>query len=134
MRIIFGIFFILHGLVHLLYYGHSARFYELKPGMSWPDGAWVFTKILGDEVSRKLADILLILAAVGFIAGGIGILITQGWWRPLIIGTAAFSTLIFIVLWNGRLQNLDGQGGVGILINAAILILVLLFYRVLTGI
>jgi len=134
MRIIFGIFFILHGLVHLLYYGHSARFYELKPGMSWPDGAWVFTKILGDEVSGKLADILLILAAVGFIAGGIGILIAQGWWRPLIIGTAAFSTLIFIVLWNGRLQNLDGQGGVGILINAAILILVLLFYRVLTGI
>ena len=39
-RIIFGIFIILHGLVHLLYFGQSTRYFELQPGMVWPDGAW----------------------------------------------------------------------------------------------
>jgi hypothetical protein len=31
-----GIFFLLHGLVHLLYAGQSLRFFELRPGMTWP--------------------------------------------------------------------------------------------------
>jgi hypothetical protein len=42
-----GIFLVLHGLVHLLYFGQSARYFELKPGMTWPDGAWAFSRLLG---------------------------------------------------------------------------------------
>ena len=36
--VIFGVFLMLHGLVHLLYLGQSQRFFELQPGMTWPDG------------------------------------------------------------------------------------------------
>jgi len=36
MNFILGIFFILHGLVHLLYAGQSLRLFELRPGMTWP--------------------------------------------------------------------------------------------------
>ena len=36
MRFVFGVFIVLHGLVHLLYFGQSARYFELKPGMVWP--------------------------------------------------------------------------------------------------
>lgn len=127
VKIIFGVFCVLHGLVHLLYFGQSARYFELKPGMVWPNGAWAFSKLLGDEATGKLASILLVLAAVGFVAGGAGTLMQQAWWRPVIVGAAAFSTVIYILLWDGKMQNLDGKGWVGILINAAILVALLVF-------
>jgi hypothetical protein len=127
VKIVFGVFCVLHGLVHLLYFGQSARYFELKPGMVWPDGAWVFSKLLGDETTRKLASVLLVLAAVGFVAGGASVLLQQSWWRPVVVSAAAFSTIIYILLWDGKLQNLDGKGWVGILINAAILVAVLVF-------
>lgn len=127
MRFILGVFIVLHGMVHLLYFGQSARYFELKPGMVWPDGSWAFSKLLGNEAARNLASISLILAAMGLIVGGVGILVNQAWWRPVVVGVAAFSSLVYILFWNGRMQNLDGQGVVGILIDMAILLAVLIF-------
>jgi len=126
MRFIFGVFIVLHGLVHLLYFGQSARYFELKPGMVWPDGSWAFSRLLGDEAARNLASISLILAAIGLVVGGIGILVSQAWWRPVVVGAAAFSSVVYILFWNGRMQNLDGQGGIGLLIDIAILLAVLI--------
>src|SRR5512141_2308180 len=74
MIFIFGVFIVLHGLVHLLYSGQSARYFELNPGMLWPDGSWVFSRLLGNEAARNLASISLILAAMAIIVGGTGIL------------------------------------------------------------
>ena len=128
MNVVFGIFVALHGVVHLLYFGHSARYFELKPGLTWPDGSWVFSHWFGGSPLRFLASILLVLAGFGFIASGIGILASQAWWRPLIIAIAILSSLIFIVFWNRKLQNLDGQGAVGIFIDLWILVSVLLFH------
>jgi hypothetical protein len=125
LQFVIGIFIVLHGLVHLLYFGQSARRFELKPGMVWPDGSWAFSRLLGDEATRNLASILLILTAIGFVVGGLGILTGQAWWRPVVVGAAAFSSVVYLLFWNGRLQNLDGQGGVAILINLAILIVAL---------
>lgn len=125
MRFIYVIFLVLHSLVHLLYFGQSARIFELKPGMVWPDGSWVFSRFLGDETARNLASISLILAAMGFIVGGIGILVSQAWWRPVVVGVATFSSFVFVLFWNGRMQNLDGQGAVGLLIDIGILLAVL---------
>lgn len=127
MRFVLGVFIVLHGLVHLLYFGQSARYFELKPGMIWPDGSWAFSKLLGNEAARNLASISLILAALGLIVGGIGLLVNQAWWRPVVVGGAAFSSLVYILFWNGSMQNMDGQGLVGILIDMAILLAVLLF-------
>ena len=121
VRIVFGIFLILHGLVHLLYYGQSARRFELQPGLLWPDGSWAFSKLLGEGATRSLAGILLILVAVGFIAGGIGLFIQQAWWRPVVIGKATFSSALFILFWDGGTRALDQKGAVGLLINLAIL-------------
>jgi hypothetical protein len=59
------------------------------------------------------------------VAAGIGLFAGQAWWRPVVVGAAALSSLVYILFWNGRMQNLDGQGGVGILINIAILFTVL---------
>jgi hypothetical protein len=77
LRIILGVFMFLHGLIHLLYFGQSSRIFELKPGMVWPDGSWVFSNLLGDVTTRRLASIFLVMAAFGFIAGGAGIMLNK---------------------------------------------------------
>jgi hypothetical protein len=125
LRFVFGIFIVLHGLVHLLYFGQSQRLFELRPGMIWPDGSWAFSRLLGDEETRILASISYALAAIGFVAGGTGILVRQTWWRPVVVVSAAFSAVIIILFWDGELQKLDDKGGIALLINIAILVALL---------
>lgn len=125
LTIVFGIFIALHGLVHLLYFGQSQRIFELQPGLDWPDGSWAFSTILGDRATRMVANVLLLAAALGFIVGGVGIIASQAWAQPVVVVTVAFSAAIFLLLWNGKLQRLDDNGGVGLLIDLAILALLL---------
>jgi len=127
MSILFAVFLILHGLVHVLYFGQSARYFELQPGMVWPDGSWAFSRLLGEVGNRNLANVLLLLAAIVFVAGGIGIFARQSWWRPVILAAALFSSFIYLLLWDGGWSHLDNKGGVGILINLAILLALLVF-------
>ena len=127
MRIVLGIFVVLHGLVHLFYVGQSQRFFELQPGMTWPDGAWAFSGLLGDGGTRLLASIVYALAAVGFVAGGLGGLARQGWGRPVAMGAAIFSIVIIVLLWNGTAHKLADQGAIAVLINLAILAVLLIW-------
>ena len=127
LRIVVAVFVVLHGLVHLLYVGQSLRLFELQPGLVWPDGSWVFSRLLGDEGTRLLTSACCVLAAMGFVAGGIGLLARQAWWRPVVVGAAAFSAAMLLVLWDGQMQRLDDQGGIAVLINLAILALLLVF-------
>jgi hypothetical protein len=120
-----GAFIVLHGLVHLLYSAQSRRLFELRPGMVWPDGSWAFSRLLGDDATRLLASISYGLAAAGFVAGGIGILAEQTWWRPVVVSSAAFSSGM-VLLWDGKLRKLADQGLLALLINAAILVGVLI--------
>jgi hypothetical protein len=128
LRFIVGVFILLHGLVHLLYFGQGWRLFELQPGMVWPKGSWAFSRLLGAEATRLLASIACLVAAIGFVAGGAGILAKQAWWRPVMVGAAAFSAAIFVLFWNGKLQRLDNQGAIAILINVAILVAVLVLH------
>ncbi len=127
LRIIVVLFLVLHGLVHLLYVGQSRRLFELQPGMVWPDGSWVFSRLIGDGATRALTTGLLLLAALAFVAGGAGIVAQRGWWRPVIVGAAIFSSVIFVLLWDGGWQHLDDKGAVALLINLAIVVAVLMF-------
>lgn len=126
ITIVFGIFLVLHGLVHLLYAAHSARFFELRPGMIWPDGSWLLARLLGNDATRLVVAALLVAAALVFIAGGLGLTFRQEWWRPATLGAAVFSSALFLLLWNGRLQALDEQGAVAVLINLGLLLAVLI--------
>jgi hypothetical protein len=127
IKFIAGVFLMLHALVHLLYFGQSARLFELKPGMIWPDGSWAFSKLLGDDNTRTLANAFCIIAAAGLLIAGAGIFFSQSWWRTAVIVSALFSGVLYILFWNGRLQHLDGQGAIGLLIDAAILAAMLVF-------
>lgn len=125
LKTIFGVFIILHGLVHLLYFGQSRGYFELQPGLNWPDNAWIFSKFFDNVSIRNLAGSLLILCTLLLVAGGLGLLLTQDWWRTVVASGVTFSTVIYFLMWNGKLQRLDDQGGIGILINLAILALIL---------
>lgn len=129
LGILFGIFIVLHGLVHLLYFGQSRRLFALQPGMVWPDGSWAFSGLLGDERTRIVASIALVLAAAGFVAGGIGLIWRQDWWPTVVVGASIFASVLTILLWDGRWHNLDDKGGVGLLINVALLTAVVLIPR-----
>jgi hypothetical protein len=124
MSIFAGIFFILHALVHLLYFGQALRFFELRPGLAWPDGSWLFSRLLGDPATHWLAAGSLALATFGFLASGLGLFLGADWWRTMTLGAAGFSVLIYLLFWNGKFQDLPDQGGVGLLINLGILIVV----------
>jgi len=127
LRFIIGVFIILHGLVHLLYFGQSRRLFELQPGMVWPDGSLAFSERVGDKATRLLANISCVLAAVGFVVGGIGMVAGWTWWRSIVIGVVAFSTSFFVLFWDGKMRKLDDQGGIALIINIAILAAVLIW-------
>jgi hypothetical protein len=51
----------------------------------------------------------------------IGMLIRQEWWRPAVVGSAALSTAIVILFWDGSLELIVEKGLIAFLINVAIL-------------
>jgi hypothetical protein len=130
-RAVFGVFLILHGLVHLLYAGQSWRIFELQPGMIWPEGSWALSRVAGINGTRLLASILLVLGAGVFVASGAGLLLKQSWWRPLVFAATVFSSLIYIIFWDGAFRNLSNQGAIGILLNVVTVIVSIVGYHLL---
>lgn len=124
---LFGIFVILHGLVHLLYVAQSQRLLELQPGMDWPVGSWALSGPLGEGRTRLLASLSFGAVAAALVVGGVGVVLGgASWWRPLVLGSSALSAVMIVLLWNGKLQSLDDQGILGLLIDGALLIAVLI--------
>jgi uncharacterized membrane protein YphA (DoxX/SURF4 family) len=120
MLTLFGIFLILHGLVHIFYFGHSRRLFELQPDMVWPDGAWAFSRLLGEQGTRRVASVLYAIATLGLVVAGAAVLLQMAWWRSAGLVAAAFSGAIIFLFWDGKFKALDNQGGIGLLINVAI--------------
>ncbi|HLE04150.1 MAG TPA: hypothetical protein VI729_06005 [Anaerolineales bacterium] len=126
-KILVSVFLALHGLVHLLYFAQSARIFELKPGMTWPAGSWALSRVLGDNATRTLASTFCVLVAAGFLMGAVGLLSSQSWWQRPVVASSGVSAVLFILCWNGQLQNIDGQGAVGLFLDALLLISILIF-------
>lgn len=124
MRLFIGLLILLHGLVHLLYFGQSLRYFELQPKMNWPDDSWVFSKLLNIKTLRMLTGILCIVATIGFVISGTGIIFLPKLWFEISLGAVIFSDLVFILFWDGRWHNLANQGGYSFLINAVIIIII----------
>ena len=109
VRYALAVFVVLHGLVHLLYFGQSARLLELQAGMDWPDHSWALSQLASSGAIRGLASAVCLLAAAGFVAAGVGVFADVGWWRGALGGAAALSTAAWILLWDASPVNLSGQ-------------------------
>lgn len=118
----FGVVVLLHGVVHLLYAAHSARRFQLKPGMTWPDGSWAFSRLVTDSMARDQAAVAMVLSGAIFVVTAIAVFARQAWWRPVAVVGAALSALMFILLWDCKRRDLGGQGAIGVLVDVAILV------------
>lgn len=127
LRFLIGVFIVLHGLVHLWYVTLSQRLVEFQAEMGWSGRSWLFTNVLGDATTRSLASVLYVLATIAFVAGGVGIFVRAGWWRPVLVGSAVFSSAIILLFWDGSMQRLVEKGLIGLLINVVILVALLVF-------
>jgi hypothetical protein len=124
--IIVGVFLWLHGFVHLLYFGHSQKLFELQPGLMWPVNSWLFSRLLDGEKTRLIASAFMLISAMVFMFAGTGLFLKQTWWRAIFIFAIAFSSLAYLILWNGKLEQLPDQGLVGIIINLSLLFFILI--------
>lgn len=129
IRILGGVFVLLHGIVHALYAGHSGRLYELTPGLPWPEGSWLFSRFGGGDAARSIATAACTIAAIGFALGGVAILARLAWWRPFVVAVAAFSILVFLLFWNGQPRQLGDQGAIGLLVSLGVLVATLILGR-----
>lgn len=120
MKFFIGIFCILHGLVHLLYMGHSLNYFELEKGFIWPDNSKLLSKIFGLKTKKMIAGVMCIIASISFLLAGVCVLMDHSWYHIEIIVAMMISTLLFIVFWDGTRRKLHTQGGIAILINILI--------------
>jgi hypothetical protein len=133
LSFLIGVFIVLHGLVHVWYVTLSQRLVEFQPEMGWSGRSWVLSNPLGDATTGSLASVLYGLATILFVAGGIGIFARTGWWRPMLISSAAFSSAIILLFWDGSMELLVQKGFIGLLINVGILVALLVFQWPSTG-
>ena len=122
---LFGLFVILHGLVHLWPFVLSQGLVEYQPEMGWTGESWLLTGMVGDGVTRMAASVLYALAMVLFVASGVGLFARGDWWRPLLAASAAFSSIVILVFWDGTRGQLVEKGLVGFLIDGGIVLLIL---------
>ena len=125
MNIAVAVFLILHGLVHLLYLGQSMKWYQLGEGMTWPENSWAFAGLFGDKATRIIAGVSCVVAALVFVVGGGLLFAKQPVWLWTAIAAATFSTLLVILMWDGKMKELPNKGLFAVLINAAIILLLL---------
>lgn len=122
MKYFIGIFYILHGLVHLLYMGHSLNFFELEKGFIWPDNSKFLSNIVNLHAKKRLAAALCVMAAISFVVSGICVITGHPWNKMVILIAVITSTVLFIAFWDGSRRNLLAQGGIALLINILILV------------
>ena len=130
MKIFLGIFFILHGLVHLLYMGHSLNYFELEKGFIWPNNSKLLGNIFSLPTIKMLAGVLCFIAAISFILSGTCVLIGHSYQHLVSIISVIVSTVLFIAFWDGSRIKIHTQGGIAIIINILIFVFILIFNRV----
>jgi hypothetical protein len=129
LYVLFGVFVVLHGLVHLWFVSLSQRLVAFQPEMGWSGTSWIFTNLLGDSTTRLLASGLYVLVTFAFVVSGAGIFIRADWWRPVLMASAICSSAIMVLFWDGSLQLVVNKGLLGLLINVGILLVLLLFWK-----
>ena len=104
MRIVFGSFLIIHGLIHVMWFIPEP---DKPDGPPWPFGladSWLLNGVHAPEgLVRGLAVTLALLSIVGFVLAGLGVIGVPGLsgaWSVLTIASAAASLLLVVLFWH----------------------------------
>jgi hypothetical protein len=111
MRMIVGLIFFAHGVAHLVGFVMPWRL------MAPPDGGYKTTLLAGriDAGANgiRVVGVLWLLAAMAFVASGVGLVTLQPWWRTLTLAAALFSLTLSVLGWP--------DSRIGVWVNLAIL-------------
>lgn len=121
IRFLIGFVITLHALVHFWFIALALRLVEFEPKFGWTTKSWLFTNLLGDDLTRKVASVLLSIVMVALFVGGIAFMAQQGWSRPLLIAAAGFSIAILVLFWDGSFDLIVSKGLIAFLLDAAII-------------
>ena len=127
MRVLISIFILLHGLVHLWYITLNQGWVEFQVNMGWTGDSWLFTNLLGNDITHTVATIFYSLSTVTFLVAGTGLLAKQDWSRAWMIAASVISTITILVFWDGNIGMPVEKGLLGLLINIGILVAIFLF-------
>lgn len=72
---------------------------------------------------------LYLAATVIFVIGGVGVLARASWGNVVLVTAAIFSSVIILVFWDGKFEQLPDKGFVGILINILVVAALFLLER-----
>lgn len=100
-----------HGLVHLMgfvAYWPLAAVAELPYKTVLAGGRWAV-----GGAGMRLFAVLWLLAALGFLAAAVGLVVHRAWWQPVMIGTIVASCVLIALDWAPAFR--------GAVVNAAIL-------------
>lgn len=121
-----GVFLVLHGLVHLLYFSLSRQYFDLDaPLTGWPERSWVLSRFLEEVKTRTLASALYLLAVALFVLGGLSYWADAAWWEAMVVSAAVYSSAVIVLFWDGGMDRLPDKGFVGLLLNLIIIAAVL---------
>jgi len=70
--------------------------------MGWSGESWLLTSMLGAGGAHAIGAVLYSLAAIGFVASGVGMLMEQQWYRPMLVGSVVVSLIATLLFWAGR--------------------------------
>ena len=96
MKYFIGVFYILHGLVYLLYMGHILNQFELEKGFMWPYNSRFLADFFNSLTIKMISSVLCVIAAVSFVASGICVLIGYSRHNLGTIVAIITSTTLFI--------------------------------------
>lgn len=116
LRFIAGVFFILHGLVHLLWF-------VVPWQITTVDGLPYTTRVLARRVDVgatgiRIVGVLWVVATLAWVAAGLGLIILAPWWQGATVFAALFSSALCVL-------GLP-EAKYGLLINLAVLVVVFL--------
>ena len=116
LRILVGIFFIVHGLIHL--FGFLPP-WNLGKSLNLPHSTTVLDGRMNlGEVGARLVGLLWLAALVGYLIAAFGLFQLAPWWQPLTLWTTLLSLGLCILGWP--------DAKFGVLIN--LILLAWLFY------
>jgi hypothetical protein len=122
LRFIVAFPMVLHGLAHLG--GFFAFWTANRAGFS--DRPWLLSKgvTLGSVLGRVLSPLWL-LATLGLVGTGVGMVLRQAWWPNVAVGAAALSLAAIVLWW----RAVPGGAKAGAVFDVAILVVLLLPWK-----